>query len=146
MPDPKLGRELDKLMATEVMKWYKGAGGQVKVSDGSRDVTGKTIKKAKFRCEYDWHWYDEKGKEQGYVDDYEFCMDCGGQEDAWSPSTSIQDAWEVVEKMGDVMRRLLWNKGSGKWECIIDYDYVGVANTVPMAICLAALRAVGHES
>ncbi len=84
----------------------------------------------------------------------------------WSPSTSIADAWEVVEKLlGD------------DWECTIDRhkpNYVtacrgayaffwhsaeqvegftrrggkfGVeADTAPLAICLAALKAVGHPT
>ena len=56
-------------------------------------------------------------------------------------STSIAAAWELVEHMGDMMKRLLWNKGSGKWECILDYDHVGVVPTAPHAICLAFLKA-----
>ena len=43
------------------------------------------------------------------------------------------------------MKRLLHNKGSGNWECIIDYDYWAVSEAAPHAICLAALKAVGHE-
>ena len=59
-------------------------------------------------------------------------------------STDIAAAWEVVGRMGDVLRRLLRNKGSEKWECIFDYVHVGTAPTAPLAICRAALKAVGE--
>ena len=71
-------------------------------------------------------------------------------------STSIADAWEVVEKI----------RGDGRWWQITDCEEEGwhasawrtvtendapvcecdaVADTAPMAICLAALKAVGVE-
>ena len=58
----------------------------------------------------------------------------------YHPSTKIEQAMEVLDSFGDVMRRLLYNKGSGVWECIIDYKHVGVATTIPLAICLCALK------
>lgn len=60
------------------------------------------------------------------------------------PSTSIADAWEVVEKMGF---NCLWKDATG-WTC----RFYGVraaessASTAPHAICLAALKAVMKES
>ena len=62
-------------------------------------------------------------------------------------STSIVDAWRVVEKIeGQV---LIDRTISGKWVCEIiwgmRYTYVAEADTAPMAICLAALKAVGYE-
>ena len=60
-------------------------------------------------------------------------------------STDIAAAWLVLDHFGDTMRRLLWNRGSGGWECVIDCDHAVRAETAPLAICLAALKAVGVE-
>lgn len=72
----------------------------------------------------------------------------------WSPSTDITDAWQVVEKM----RQDLWLvniSGGHFWDCeIIDMsiededrgDYAARnKETAPLAICIAALRAVGVD-
>ena len=74
----------------------------------------------------------------------------------WSPSTSIADAWEVVEKMQSMN-----NQRDIHIECLLDKwsvsmchferdgesmewgDWTIDANTAPHAICLAALKAVG---
>jgi hypothetical protein len=70
-------------------------------------------------------------------------------------STNIKAAWEVVEKLAQmgydvkINRLIHWNTD---YECLIgkdnwvdmDYKYVG-SDTAPMAICLAALKAVGVE-
>jgi hypothetical protein len=74
------------------------------------------------------------------------CQHCGDDYDSCGDgcyySTDIATAWEVVGRMGDVMRRLLRNKGMNYWECIIDYKHVGKAPDAPLAICRAALKAV----
>jgi len=69
-------------------------------------------------------------------------------------STSIEAAWEVFEwlcKRGDDIAevvQLTFNVQSGWWctsERWTQIDVVGNAPTAPLAICLAALKAVGVE-
>jgi hypothetical protein len=60
-------------------------------------------------------------------------------------STDIAAAWEVVEKMGHV--GLNWDdttNSPARWQCIMERgEYY--ADTAPMAICLAALKAKGVD-
>ena len=57
----------------------------------------------------------------------------------WSPSTSIADAWEVVLKLqGFSIGKV---GGSGEW-CCSCYGGLASADTAPLAICRAALKAV----
>ncbi|WP_313430061.1 BC1872 family protein [Siminovitchia terrae] len=77
----------------------------------------------------------------------------------WKPSTNIQDAWEVVEKINEEFS-LVRTNDTGMWvasigffgdecpECgeeTFEVEYQGIANAAPLAICLAALKAVGVE-
>ena len=68
------------------------------------------------------------------------------------PSTDIAAAWQVVEEMGGGNSVILsWRpmtgpsdgflKKAGKWHCVIGLTEV-IAATAPLAICLAALKAV----
>lgn len=77
-------------------------------------------------------------------------------------STDIAAAWEVVEKIGEgfTLGRS-WEKWvctsvpgdmwgcyidePGRYEMLNDGDYFEWADTAPHAICLAALKAIGHE-
>ena len=77
-----------------------------------------------------------------------------GREERWSPSRDIADAWELVERLG------LWLiRDEGHWiACqpepddvyvdavtgIIDghLQNIAAADTAPLAICLAALKAM----
>ena len=84
--------------------------------------------------------------------DYETC---GGKH----YSTNIADAWEVVEKIGrsitpnrySVNFIIEWDRLAAEWRAGWayysddgpEYDFVGEADTAPLAICLAALKAVG---
>jgi hypothetical protein len=70
-------------------------------------------------------------------------------EHEWSPSASMADAWEVVEKLAE--RGLLVEiYGHGKWSWDVTFDscegMAGAANSssAPHGICIAALMAVGH--
>lgn len=60
-------------------------------------------------------------------------------------STDIRDAWEVVEKLADMLDRTLrecssgWEFGGRKSDGTVVW---GQADTAPLAICLAALEAV----
>jgi hypothetical protein len=75
----------------------------------------------------------------------------------WEPSTDISDAWEVVEKMKEMgfnyfmqdcytkshaVTFIHWiNTENGKSQ----KHYDNISETAPMAICLAALKAVNSE-
>ena len=72
-------------------------------------------------------------------------------------STKIQDAWEVVEKLGNWhgFDFILWlePESNGQWHAgWFEQSHEGpesraseVAATAPLAICLAALKAVGYD-
>ena len=65
----------------------------------------------------------------------------------WSPSTDIAAAWQVVEKFTDNFQMDNFGAEDGKvWRVFIvsndSGDYVkGQADTAPLAICRAALKA-----
>lgn len=70
---------------------------------------------------------------------------------SWSPSTSIEAAWEVVEKMQDTDRKFQIESSTGcngKWGAVFSQYHEpfgeawGWAETAPEAICLAALKAI----
>jgi len=113
----KTGAELDALVAEKVMGWRSDPHGMFWIGKGTHEDTRITPTE---------------------------CPDCLTEFPAWSPSTSITDGMEVLDHFGDVMKRLLHNKGMNGWECIIDYDHAAQADTAPLAICLAALKAVGY--
>lgn len=128
------GRELDALVAEKVMGWSLNAHGEWLNSDQS--FTG-------------WHTNESK---------YDPCHNCG-RSNLWHPSTSIEAAWEVVEKMGGVFRMSTTLGGqyrvtfsdvtvdsySEEYDVGRKYDKEALADTAPHAICLAALKAVGHK-
>lgn len=85
---------------------------------------------------------------------YSFCIHCEG-ETAYTAapcqvepprySTNITAAWQVVERMRNPDFRL--NK-DGDWGCSFggELRFVGLADTAALAICRAALKAVGGAS
>ena len=130
----KAGRELDALVAEKVMGWSSQADGLYWDAGNHRTrlVLGSIIAKKR----------DEMGLENahGFV---------------FAPSTNIADAWEVVRKMGMV---LIENSGEAfgkldEWNVqFVGHDKEGEphwvsesAETVELAICLAALKAVSQE-
>lgn len=83
-----------------------------------------------------------------------WCTWSGAPEDAVAPySTDIAAAWEVVEKFEYCYLWLdtqdLLGTGRRAWECKLEAEDArtkyAVAPTAPLAICRAALKAVGHE-
>lgn len=68
----------------------------------------------------------------------------------FNPSTNIADAWEVVEKLSQFDQKyLVWHNESKVW-CFVFAGgtflrYSADAKTAPLAICLAALKAVGVD-
>lgn len=76
----------------------------------------------------------------------------------WSPSTSIETAWEVVGKFCVPVRNpgddhwetsVYYAMTHGTWTCSINFcgSIIGesTAPSAPLAICLAALKAVGAD-
>lgn len=69
-------------------------------------------------------------------------------------STSIEDAWQVVEKLrrmrgaGNITIQRNDGPDSAEWVCTFDHDEekvgVGRHDEAPAAICIAALHAVGY--
>lgn len=60
-------------------------------------------------------------------------------------STDLSVAWEVVQRLADASVALTIRQESGRWVAAFGANSVATAVTVPMAICLAGLRACGVE-
>jgi Phage ABA sandwich domain len=113
-------REIDRLVATKVMGW--------KILE---------IK------------HTDSGVIGGFYDDGEKLIGVG----EWSPTSDIRVAWQVVEKLRDryVYMNLTNNDDSYCCELMEQdlenssryFTYYADAETAPLAICLAALKAVG---
>ena len=117
------GRELDALIAEKVMGWEATADGLYWDARQKRTrlVLGSAIAKKR----------EEMGIENGpgFV---------------FAPSTDIAAAWEVVEKAD--LWSLYGSIGDGPYRACIQFeDREGLmtADTAPLAICLAALKAKG---
>jgi hypothetical protein len=80
---------------------------------------------------------------------FDLCEVKEGKLRRFSPSTSISDAWEVVEKLGEEFDfNLVKIKGKNSMYMAEFYDgdkFVSsyFADTAPLAVCLSALRTVG---
>lgn len=76
----------------------------------------------------------------------------------FSPSTNIQDAWEVADKIYDwiLLDYRIYKERAygGRSSCVCEFygydrfrykdvEHEAEAETIPLAICLAALKAVG---
>lgn len=118
----KAGPELDRLIAERVMGWHRGKGSAI--------LTPST--------ETPDNWYNEHGKKQAHVYSDDFACRV-----AWSPSMNIIAAWEVL----DVFRDFSIRQSTPTKQVVLQPTslYPGVsaeAETVPLAICRAALKAV----
>ena len=116
----KAGRELDALIAEKVMGLTRHD--ESYVAEG----VGKVLR---------FVWRDG-------------CGGCVYSGDMFLPhySTNIADAWEVVEKAD--LWSLYGSIGDGPYRACIQFeDREGLmtADTAPLAICLAALKAVSQE-
>ena len=125
----KAGRELDALIAEKVMGFCLHTLG------GTHDLT---------------HAESECRRCEKMIPDEEFF-----KHKDWSPSTRIADAWLVVEKLekhDDVVLFSITRKSEitdelqwfAKFRKVLgnQHDYIVRAATAPLAICLAALKAV----
>jgi hypothetical protein len=123
-----MSRELDAEVAEKVMGWVKGP------------------EKHQYDDLYDCHWLYPNGDPTGWY--------WGCSNSCFKPSTSISDAWRVVEEMGkrqlDVSIDKSWctgylvqftNEPFGGPKELRVYGQ-GRADTAPEAICRAALEAV----
>ncbi len=126
----KAGHEMDVLIAEKVMGWHKF----IDHSYSENNVM----------------WY---AVENGYAS-YQDAVDTFGSCVGWSPSTELDDAWRVAEKVlamdiGIDVSRMpnskLWHAALYRMddgEYMAKADDMVEAETAPLAICLAALRAV----
>lgn len=134
----KPGRDLDELIAEKVMGWKRISYEQLYPSQVGRK-------------EFSMYWYDSNNKETRLAED---CNDYYQPEEAWSPSTDIASAWQVIERIkstaGDrVTFRLeyidsVWSYGYENLNTDI-FDCIE-ADTAPLAICLLALKALDNKS
>ena len=122
------GRELDASIAEKVMGWKR-----VRWCDWQTDT----------RTSFTYSWHDAvTGKMTELAED---CDDYYDLQGSWSPSTEIEAAWEVVTALE---RKSLFRYATGRYiACLADGNslHEGEADTAPLAICLAALKAVGAE-
>lgn len=144
------GRELDALVAEKVMGWHKGKCGECK----NRPWLAED-----YQCQF---WHDQNGKDtDSPVNDiWSGGMGDSLQKKAWSPSTDIAVAWQVIGKYPQALVPLSdgkwWcgseyglghsvGKQNGWFECLLNVANGSIAETAPHAICLAVLKAVGYD-
>lgn len=131
------GREMDVLIAEKVMGWrrmtYKEANPKNSHYATDLRLTGR--------------WHDSDGNATQQAED---CDDYYQPEFAWSPSTDIAAAWQVVEKIKSIdplyafavmFEGKSWEAGiyDSGYNTSFDYDRSATATTAPLAICRAAL-------
>jgi hypothetical protein len=118
------GRELDALIAEKVMGWKR--------MNNSTLLADEVLE---FGPLYGWVWLDGD----------RLITNQGN----WRPSERIQDAWQVVEKLAH--RQFLLDRDYAGTGFVAEFVKAGIgaqarADTAPLAICLAALKAVEHDS
>lgn len=142
--DEQAHLELDARVAREVMGWKRmswrdyhaleRAAGRFNGTDDRETPT------------YAWHNQDgsiANGRAEASDDYY-------SQVEAWSPSFEIADAWEVAEATAKRTgwRFSVWQEVSGHWAACFGSGFdrnahlEALGDTAPLAICLAALKAV----
>lgn len=142
MPPP--GRELDALVAEKVMGWRRMTWTEYNTLTQSCSNSE--------RLTYAWH--DASGKMLDQV--AETLKGVDEPDDlAWSPSTDIAAAWEVVERLTGSTKQWFYLEqcsvyADAKFEVSGAGDEDGEWSArefdVPHAICVAALKAVGESS
>lgn len=129
------GRELDALVAEKVMGWERVEGVDINRREG---VPEEKLDADRWHCRRAWFVGNER----------KACEECGTLP---TYSTDIAAAWEAVEKvLPDFLVDLTyWHIDSPHVTLYRRNDssenYSGIAPTAPLAICLAALKAVGYE-
>lgn len=119
--------EVDARVAVEVMGW--------KEIHGPGDISGG------------YAWFRRMENQRGVYVTANYETRCTSS--LWSPSTSIADAWLVVEKLRrDGWRIQIMVGYPDKDDCLLANNHrtiSGQGDTAPEAICLAALKAVGAD-
>ncbi len=112
-------KELDTLIAEKVMGWH------LKTKDGLT------------------YWADE----DGYIEAYEYWEHHGSQNDPWSPSTDMNDALRVLEKLRKESIAVVMDNGAEEWTLFAykvngkhEYTDSVYNKPAPEAICLLALK------
>lgn len=128
------GRELDALIAEKVM------GGFVSDPDALSDTSEV------------WYWVHTKsGVLRGEPYQLKVKPVWDHQWHQWKPSSDIEAAWQVIEKMEDHGWMARIGRDIGEWNCrfVRPEDTAGYvydsSDTAPHAICLASLKALGVE-
>ena len=124
-PSPSLppGSVLDALVAEKVLGWHRWDPPQSILHHGLQ-----------------WYWTDGEAQE----DSQGISLPSERAKNTWHPSTSIAAAWDVVEKIVQEYRWCDLTFNGTAWECQINLEKC-IAPSAPLAICLAALKAVGYD-
>lgn len=124
--------QIDALLATRIMGWellevdYIGSEyetlRQKELADWIREVGIESVGSYWINVEKDF-WTDER----------------------WSPSTDIAQAWRVLEHFRRNGYSVVLQTLKGRWVCSLNGELfcMEVADTAPLAICLAASKALG---
>jgi ABA sandwich protein len=156
LPQKDAGRELDALVAEHVMGW-------VPLGIGPRGITagGEGPLAPGWVGFWDGNWTRWTAMPEPTEEDEERAV-------PWSPSTDIAAAWEVVEKCATLFPAHEQQAGVDRmmtrypttvidrgtvvyadavyyWRATLRQGTSADAKTAPLAICLAALKAVGHD-
>lgn len=115
-------RDIDALIATDILKWVK-----VAVLTSDSDVY------------YEWH--DETGEFKDFYDSFDptDCMSC-----AWLIVEKF-DFFEVEKDNEKYFACIYTGTTDSECEDGLQVVYLSEAGTAPMAICLAALQSIGVE-
>lgn len=109
-------KEISHLVAEKVMGWDK--------------QTLPNFEGSPYTADY---WVNAQGEKERPVNFF-------------SPSSNLEDAWRVVESLGYVQKQLEWDADNKQWCFIIgnglDGSWSAFDETVPLAICLSALKTV----
>lgn len=142
------GRELDALIAEKVMGWVRGGK-----DDHTRPFhTKRTIieEDGDRWVEHYLDWESKGPHDRISSPEGEIIYLCGCKDNPStipSYSTDIAAAWEVMEKLCQYMPkiRITENTGDFYYEAEIGHNNYGSSTENPAhALCLAALKAVGH--
>lgn len=146
--DMEAGPDLDILIATKVMKWRRMSWKDYHAQEGAAGRWRNDPPDDRDELTYGWH--DASGRmlhvHAELVDDYY------NPDYPWSPSTNIAEAFELVERFADFYLSRIDSTCS--WHCALDFSrrveadcrWRGVADTAPLAICIAALKAVSKTA
>lgn len=122
----KAGRELDQLVAEKIMGWRKHAVEGYWHNAPTDQLYDASWIGGSNLGTYDYCWFDLDGFPRY--------------------STCIARAWEVVERADQFeMHGSIGDGPYRAWLSFADKDEEASALSMPLAICLAALKAVGHD-